>query len=247
MVQEQVVSFLAVKGNFKRKYPDLKRRPVEMLERDWLHRERRAVTDVQANLGLTALLSREVLDLFFNDFPHKYEEYLSAQSQKAAQAYKIKSKGGATGPGQTPSVPAEKKPWDPRMRAIKAAAKWNALFNKERVEERLHCVDLQTYTINVPRRPAWLRPAAEVDPYPVAVIPGQFSSVFKAYTPYQLHCMPLNTVTKGPLVGLPDLSQRRAKRRLTNTSSPSAKTDSVDESDTDSDSSSSSSSSDDSR
>lgn len=244
MVQEQVISFLAIKGNFKRKYPDLKRRPVEMLEREWLHRERRAVSDVQANLGLTALLSREVLDLFFNDFPHKYEEYLAAQSQKKEQAYKSKTpfgKGAATGtPGQTPAAPTEKKPWDPRMRAIKAAAKWNSLFNKERVEERVTCVDLQTYTINVPRRPTVVRPAS-LDPYPVSVIPGQFSSVLKTYSPYQLHCLPLNTVLRGPLVGLPDLNQRRTKRRLTNASSPSLKADSVEDSGSDSDSSSSSS------
>ena len=230
MVQEQVISFLEVKGNFKRKYPDLKRRSVEMVERDWLHRERRAVSDLQANLGLTALLSREVLDLFFNDFPHKYEEYLAAQSQKKEQAYKAKP---------TPSAPAEKKPFDPRLRAIKAAAKWNSLFNKERVEERLNCLDLQTYTINVPRHPTRVKPA-QLDPYPVAVIPGQFSSVFKTYSPYQLHCLPINTVVRGPLVGLPDLSQRRLKRRLTNASSSVKSADSAD-SGSDSDSSSSSS------
>ena len=236
MVQEQVISFLSIKGNFKRKYPDLKRRSVEMLERNWL-RERNVVSDTQANLGLTALLSSEVLDLFFNSFPDKYEEYLAAQSEKKEQAYKSKTKASIS--MTTPAAPAEKKPYDPRMRAIKAAAKWNTMFNKERVEERLHCLDLQTFTVQVPRRPAALKPTnISADPYPVAVIPGQFSSFFKTYSPYQLNCLPLGTVMRGPLVGQPEVGQRR-KRRLTNPSS--IRTDSAAGSQTESDDSSSSS------
>lgn len=35
MIQEQVSTFLGVKS-FKRKYPDIKRRAVEMEERQWL-------------------------------------------------------------------------------------------------------------------------------------------------------------------------------------------------------------------
>lgn len=242
MVQEQVVSYLSVKGNFKRKYPDLKRRPVEMVERNWL-RERNAVSETQANLGLTALLSCEVLDLFFNSFPGKYEEYLSAQSEKKEQAYKSKAKGSATPATATPAAPTEKKPFDPRLRAIKATAKWNAMFNKERVEERLHCLDLQSFTVQIPRRPTTLKPASAntVDPYPVAVIPGQFSSFFKTYSPYQLNCLPIGTVMRGPLVGQPDNGQRR-KRRPTNASS--ARVDSAADSQTESDDDSSSSSDD---
>ena len=240
MVQEQVISYLSIKGNFKRKFPDLKRRPVEMLERNWL-RERNAVSETQANLGLTALLSCEVLDLFFNSFPGKYEEYLAAQSEKKEQAYKSKAKGSAT-PATTPAAPTEKKPFDPRLRAIKATAKWNAMFNKERVEERLHCLDLQSFTVQIPRRPASLKPpSATMDPYPVAVIPGQFSSFFKTYSPYQLNCLPIGTVMRGPLVGQPDHGHRR-KRRPTNSSS--VKGDSAADSQTESDDDSSSSSDD---
>lgn len=234
MVQEQVVSFLSIKGNFKRKFPDMKRRSVDVMERTWL-RERNVVSETQANLGLTALLSSEVLDLFFNVFPEKYEEYLAAQSEKKEQAYKSKAKGSNT--ATTPAAPVERKPFDPRLRAIKATAKWNTMFNKERVEERLHCLDLQTFTVQVPRRPAALKPPAK-DPYPVAVIPGQFSSFFKSYSPYQLNCLPLGTVMRGALVGQPDVSQRR-KRRPTNASS--TKADSVADSQTESDDSSSSS------
>lgn len=236
MVQEQVISYLSIKGNFKRKYPDMKRRAVEMVERDWL-RERNVVNETQANLGLTALLSCEVLDLFFNVFPDKYEEYLAAQSEKKEQAYKSKTKGVTA--VATPAAPAEKKPFDPRLRAIKAAAKWNVMFNKERVEERLHCLDLQTFTVQIPRRPTVLKPISALsDPYPVAVIPGQFSSFFKTYSPYQLNCLPIGTVMRGPLVDQPDNTQRR-KRRPTNGSSTRA--DSTIASQTESDDTSSSS------
>lgn len=239
MVQEQVINYLSIKGNFKRKYPDMKRRAVEMVERDWL-RERNVVSETQANLGLTALLSCEVLDLFFNFFPEKYEEYLAAQSEKKEQAYKSKTKGAT--PAATPAAPAEKKSFDPRQRAIKAAAKWNVMFNKERVEERLHCLDLQTFTVQIPRRATALKPvSAPSDPYPVAVIPGQFSSFFKTYSPYQLNCLPIGTVMRGPLVGQPDIAQRR-KRRPTNGSSTR-----VDSTASQTESDDSSSSSDDSR
>lgn len=236
MVQEQVVNFLGLKGNFKRKYPDLKRRPVESTERTWLL-ERRAVSETQANLGLTALQSRDVLDLFFNDFPDKYELYLAAQSEKKEQAYKAKGpKSSATPGGQ---APAERKPFDPRLRAIKAAAKWNTMFNKERVEERLTCIDLQTYTVQFPRRPTKLIQPARIDPYPVAVIPGQFSSFYKTYSPHQLNCLPIGTVMRNPLDAPPSDPIGRRKRRPTNASS--TKGESTVDSQTESDDSSSSS------
>lgn len=133
MVQEQVASYLCIKGSFKRKYPDIRRRTVDIVERNYL-RDRRIVSDTQADLGVTAVLSRQILDIFFNDFPDKYEEYLAAQSEKKEQAYKAtKPKSSMVTPSATP---AEKKPFDPRLRAIKATAKWNSMFNKERVEER---------------------------------------------------------------------------------------------------------------
>jgi len=236
MVQEQVSSYLSVKGSFKRKYPDIRRRTVDIVERNYL-RDRRVVSDTQADLGVTAVLSRQILDIFFNDFPDKYEEYLAAQSEKKEQAYKAaKPKTSLVSASATP---AEKKPFDPRLRAIKATAKWNSMFNKERVEERFHCLDLQTFTEHIPRRfrvPLEVKP----DPYPVAVIPGQYSSVLKTYSPYQLKCLPLGTVLRGPLVGLPDRSHSIHRRKRRPTVPSSARTESA-ESQSDSDDSSSSS------
>ena len=157
-----------------------------MCERNFL-RERNLVSETQADLGLTAVLSRQVLDVLFNDFPDKYEEYLAAQNQKRELAYKYKptnSKlaanftiGGGAG-GQ--NLVVEKKPFDRRLRAVKAAAKWNVLFNKERVDERYHCLDLQSFIVHVPRRPTVLAEPLH-EPYPVALIPGQYSSFVKTY------------------------------------------------------------------
>lgn len=46
----QVVAYLGLKGSFKRKYPDVKRRPVDGAEREFL-RHRGIVSDTQADLG----------------------------------------------------------------------------------------------------------------------------------------------------------------------------------------------------
>lgn len=56
MVQEQISHFLGVKS-FKRKYPDLKRRPVDMEERNFL-RENALVSEAMCDMGkLIALVS----------------------------------------------------------------------------------------------------------------------------------------------------------------------------------------------
>ena len=53
---------------------DLPRRPVEAEERAFLT-EQRAVTGTLAELGLTALRSADVMDVLFQDFPDKYEQF----------------------------------------------------------------------------------------------------------------------------------------------------------------------------
>jgi hypothetical protein len=49
MIQEQVTQYLGIKS-FKRKYPDLKRRPVEPEEREFLQ-ERALVSESMCDLG----------------------------------------------------------------------------------------------------------------------------------------------------------------------------------------------------
>merc|ERR1712088_518148 len=76
-LQEQVCEFLSIKS-FKRRYPDVPRRKINHEERDFLV-EIRAVSETQADLGLTAIPSSEVLDIMSRDF---YEEYMSVVEQR---------------------------------------------------------------------------------------------------------------------------------------------------------------------
>lgn len=73
--QEQVCEYLGLKS-FKRRYPDIHRRNVEAEERDFLV-EMRVVNVTQADLGLTALPSSQVLDIMCNDFYEKYDAYMA--------------------------------------------------------------------------------------------------------------------------------------------------------------------------
>lgn len=108
MLQEQIALFLGVKS-FKRKYPDLKRRPVEPHEREYLQ-EKGIVSETMCDLGvltnlilnffcanlspsgLTAVLSAEVLDIMSADYHEKYEEYKRALREKHAKEMLNKQK-----------------------------------------------------------------------------------------------------------------------------------------------------------
>ena len=79
-LQEQVSEYLGVKS-FKRRYPDIQRRNVDHEERDFLV-EIGVVNVVQADLGLTAIPSSQVLDIMSNDFYDKYDEYMSVVAER---------------------------------------------------------------------------------------------------------------------------------------------------------------------
>lgn len=66
MLQEQIAQYLGVKS-FKRKYPGLTRHAVEMQERDYI-RENGLASEALCDMGLTAVLSSEILDIMFTDF-----------------------------------------------------------------------------------------------------------------------------------------------------------------------------------
>jgi len=172
-LQEQITEFLGLKS-FRRKYPDLQRRVVEIEERDFL-REQKIVTETQCDLGLTAINSSEVLDILFNDFPDKYEDYRRVvQDRKSKEMAKMKV--------NTPSGPVSRDRSAEFMRRIlKSCSKWNSGINKDRKEERSCSFDLQTGTINFPAgRYLTLPPSAtKMGHYPVTVVPGQFCDNYK--------------------------------------------------------------------
>ncbi|XP_055388643.1 putative mediator of RNA polymerase II transcription subunit 26 isoform X2 [Condylostylus longicornis] len=206
MIQEQIAEYLGIKS-FKRKYPDLFRRQIDMEERNYL-RDKALVTEKMCDLGITAVLAYEVLDIMYLDFYDKYEEYKNYLRQKHLKEIEAKQKGL--------SHNNVDKSLQIRDRALQSASKWNTHFNNERKEERRMCIDLQTYVINKPLpktaagtvacmgkvyRPIEnLVPKKPITPYPIALVPGQFGETYKAYTPADLRKLPLNTVIESPIL-----------------------------------------------
>nr|CAD7587901.1 unnamed protein product [Timema genevievae] len=194
MIQEQISQYLGVKS-FKRKYPDIRRRPVEAEEKTFL-RDKGLVSEYMSDLGLTAVISSEILDIMYADFQEKYEEYRRFMRDRQAKEFTSKQKAISA------VTSGEKSKQDYKDKALSSAANWNATFNRNRREQRRCCFDLQNFTIQYPsNRCLKMTPeeTPKVGDYPIALIPGQFTDYYKAYTPTELRYFPLNTVLYGPM------------------------------------------------
>ncbi|CRK99281.1 CLUMA_CG012682, isoform A [Clunio marinus] len=183
MIQEQIAEYLGVKS-FKRKYPDLMRRPVDMEERNYLF-ENGFASEKMCDLGLTAVFANEILDIMCNDYPDKYEEYKRYQREKAFKFARIRLETAAVDRSQMK-----------KDKAISSASEWNTKFNKDRRSNRRCCMDLQNFLIQKPTpiRHYKTKPSVKNQShYPIAMVPGQFSEYYEKYTSLQLSCYPLNT------------------------------------------------------
>ncbi|XP_025991715.1 uncharacterized protein LOC105201756 isoform X2 [Solenopsis invicta] len=223
MIQEQISQYLGVKS-FKRKYPDLKRRVVDMEERNYL-RENGLVSEAMCDMGLTAVCSSEVLDVMCSDFPDQYEEYRKHMREKQVKEHSKKQKE------LTAAANAERNRIDLAEMAMQSAFAWNANLNKARKEQRKYCLDLQTFTIQQPQKQHKNDSEHKVGHYPVALIPGQYTDYYREYTPAELRYYPLNTVLYGPT---------RPNERKSDSQSEGSQSDSDSESSSDDSSSSSS-------
>ncbi|XP_069116734.1 PHD finger protein 10-like [Argopecten irradians] len=192
MLQEQISEFLGVKS-FKRKYPELQRRPVEMNERMFL-REKGAVTETQCDLGLTAIRSDEVYDLMHKDYPDKYAEYAAVLHERERQTIKEKHKDY-----EVPKL-EKSKMTEYIKKAMKSASEWNTIFLRERKEERRAYFDLQTFNVHYPagRYKALPSDLTVPSPYPVTLIPGQYQDYYKNHSSEELKYLPLNTALFNP-------------------------------------------------
>ncbi|XP_054261108.1 uncharacterized protein LOC128985543 [Macrosteles quadrilineatus] len=192
MIQEQISTWLGVKS-FQRKYPDLKRRRVEMEERTYLC-DSGLVSESMCDLGLTAVSSSEVLDIMFQDFPDQYEELRKYMREKQAREVILKQK-------ERKKFEQTLSKSDLKEHAIQSLVSWNSNLNRSRNESRKCHLDLQTWTIQYPKSKAakMTRPSAKLGSYPVALIPGQYADYYKRYTPQELRYFPVNTVLYGPL------------------------------------------------
>ncbi|XP_048737221.2 PHD finger protein 10-like isoform X2 [Ostrea edulis] len=192
MLQEQVCEYLGVKS-FKRKYPDLFRRQVDIKERVFLM-EKGVVTESQADLGLTALKSDEVCDLMHKDYPVMYQEYAEVLHERQKQKISEKHKEY-----EVPKL--EKSKMNMYFKkAMKSAAEWNSNFQKERREERKAYLDLQTFNIHYPKGRFKVLPREMTVPntYPVSLIPGQYQNYFKRYSSDEIKYFPMNTAMFNP-------------------------------------------------
>ncbi|XP_011693875.1 PREDICTED: uncharacterized protein LOC105453531 isoform X2 [Wasmannia auropunctata] len=223
MIQEQISQYLGVKS-FKRKYPDLKRRVVDMEERNYL-RENGLVSEAMCDMGLTAICSSEVLDVMCSDFPDQYEEYRKHMREKQVKEHSKKQKE------LTAAANAERNRIDLAEMAMQSAFTWNANLNKARKEQRKYCLDLQTFTIHQPQKQHKGDSEHKMGHYPVALIPGQYTDYYREYTPAELRYYPLNTVLYGPT---------RPNERKSDSQSEGSQSDSDSESSSDDSSSSSS-------
>lgn len=243
MIQEQIAEYLGVKS-FKRKYPDLMRRPVDMEERNYIM-EQSLASEKMCDLGLTAVYASEVLDIMYNDYPEKYEEYKRYQREKH---YRDRHKYLRTAAAAAAADGIDRSQLQ-KDKAIRSAASWNTMMNKERKETRRSCVDLQTYVVQVPRVQRLQRnPTGQISHYPVALVPGQFSEYYHAYTPEELACYPINTALLDPLQLREILQSDRYRQLLAEVASESdsgsSSSSSDDDSSSDSDDSDDDSSSD---
>ncbi|CAH1792046.1 unnamed protein product [Owenia fusiformis] len=191
VLQEQVSNFLGILS-FKRKYPELTRRPVEMHERDFL-KERGIVTEMQCDLGLTAIKLDDVCDLMHKDYPEKYSEFAMILADREKRRVQEKQK-------EYKMARLDKNKMESYMKkAVKSAADFNARLMRERREERRAYFDLQTQCIQwstgkVKRAPPEF---TKVGAYPVALLQGQYTDEYRKYTPDELKYFPINTSTYG--------------------------------------------------
>lgn len=203
MLQEQVSEFLGIKS-FKRKYPDLSRRQVELEERNYL-KEQGVVTETQCDLGLIALKTEEIMDLMSKDYPEKYAEYIKILDTKKQEYYSLKLNKGY----QTTTI-EKNKLGEYIKKAIKSVTAYNQHLNQERREDRRVSMDLQTYTLHYPvglgkdnkmlKKNIANGRCRKIGKYPVAIIHGQYQDWYIPYNSQELKYFPLNTVLYGPVV-----------------------------------------------
>ncbi|XP_068228636.1 uncharacterized protein [Palaemon carinicauda] len=193
-IQEQISQYLGIMS-FKRKYPDLRRRPLEMQERDYL-KDKGLVSEMACDLGLTAVRSEDVLDVMLSDFPSKFEELQRLLRERKEDEMKERGKVNYSMANLDKSKMQEY-----LVKAAEDSARWNAAFNREKREERRYSFDLQTCTLQMPVGRYKKRPPVftKIGAYPVAVLPGQYTDYYREYTAGALKSMPLNTVMSAPM------------------------------------------------
>ncbi|CAF4320934.1 unnamed protein product [Rotaria sp. Silwood2] len=231
VLQEQICDYLSLKS-FKRKYPDISRRIVDLHEREYL-KSQNVVTEAQCDLGLTALKLDEVLELMSTDYPEKCHitlpsnqfnhvwqqkrrTLLTANNTKpnnnsststtpillsASISNQLSSSSSMSIAQPTNSLDngdknrSSKLSNTIRQELLRSAVEYNTQLQRERIQDRKACFDLQTMQIHYPsnrqfRLPSYL---TKIGSYPLALLPGQYQDSYIKYKPEELKYMPINT------------------------------------------------------
>lgn len=91
-----------------------------------------------------------------SDFPEQYEEYRKYMREKVAKEHSKKQKELSA------AANAERNRIDLAEMAMQSAISWNANLNKTRKDSRNSSLDLQTFTVQVPKRQSKFNPARRV-------------------------------------------------------------------------------------
>ncbi|CAF3956905.1 unnamed protein product [Rotaria sp. Silwood2] len=211
VLQEQICDYLSLKS-FKRKYPDIYRRIVDLHEREYL-KSQNVVTETQCDLGLTALKLDEVLELMSTDYPEKCHQFNHVWQQKRRSLVGTNKNGTVTSvlsisninqssisTSNTQTINSfdnldKNRVSKFRQDLLRSTVDYNTQLQRERLQDRKACFDLQTMQIHYPanrqfRLPSYL---TEVGSYPLALLPGQYQDSYKKYNSDELNYMPINT------------------------------------------------------
>ncbi|PIO77684.1 hypothetical protein TELCIR_00169 [Teladorsagia circumcincta] len=139
---------------------------------------------------LCAMRSVEIHDLMASEYPAIYQEFqkVTAERLKALMAEQAKEMEAIKNDS--------KKMAELREKAIKSAAEFNRELQLAKKLERQHYWDVQTSSATN----KWKKVPAKYtkpDPYPVALIHGQFQNYYRKFTSSELRRLPLGSVLDG--------------------------------------------------
>lgn len=151
------------------------------------------------------------MELMAKEYPAKYCEYLSVIDSKHQEDYTKISQDVSK--NYSTAAVDKSKMGEFVKKAMKSVMEYNQTINQERKEERMVCMDLQTYTTHYPiglgkENKQLVKNTTQgrvrrFDPnrrHPVALVPGQYQDWYVQYTSEELKYLPVNTVLYGPVV-----------------------------------------------
>jgi len=186
VIQEQFCNFIDISG-FKRKYPKIQRRNLDIEEVKFLY-DKRILTEQQYSMGVSVISYDDAIELLRRDFPSKHDMFVREKMKKQRESMVM-------------NVSAEEMPAQLR-KAAKSVSEFTAKLNLLRKEKFQSYYDSNTNCLHLPVKRFKKLNAEQTKPtpYPVTVLAGQFATDFKKYTMEELKMMPLNTSLLPPPV-----------------------------------------------